>query len=163
MNYIRVYLSFVSIRITIPFRKLIVTSSSWNWLLTQKAVIWYQCMIRQWILCPFDTETKYFPRLNGNTRKIRSVKFLLFSDGFPRLRSDGSYSGDPWSQSLIPALNGIARLWTFAQRWSIRPPVAPRIRISPAPNVIASLIAISVSDASFTGLNSLIGTSVSLR
>lgn len=25
-----------------------------------KAVIWYQCMIRQWILCPFDTETKYF-------------------------------------------------------------------------------------------------------
>ena len=29
-----------------------------------KAVIWYQCMIRQWILCPFDTSSP-----NGNTEK----------------------------------------------------------------------------------------------
>ena len=29
------------------------------------------------------------------TQKNTVRKFLLFSDGFPRLRSDGSYSGDP--------------------------------------------------------------------
>ena len=65
--------------------------------------------------------------------------------------------------ACIPAFLAISRDCTLAQTWSILHPVAPRIIIRSQPSVMASRIAISVSDASLTGLYSRIGIFVSSR